>query len=57
MQTTNRANEGMKGQGHFFTLAQMHLHMKMKSFFLRNYWAIFNQVLYVSFQVQGNEIH
>ena len=28
---------------------------KSKLVFLRNYWAIFNQILYVSFQVQGNE--
>ena len=28
---------------------------KLKLVFLRNYWAIFNQILYVSFQVQGNE--
>ena len=25
------------------------------NFFLRNYWAIFKEILYVSFQVQGNE--
>ena len=28
---------------------------KLKLVFLRNYLAIFNQILYVSFQVQGNE--
>ena len=45
----------MEGQGHFLTLAPGHLYMKVKTCFLRNYWAIFNQILYVSFQVQGNE--
>ena len=33
MQTTNWANEGMEGQGHFFTLASVHLHMKVKTCF------------------------
>ena len=28
---------------------------KPKLVLLRNYWAIFNQTLYISFQVQGNE--
>ena len=42
----------MQGQGHFLTLAPGHLHMKIKVIFLWNCWAIFNQILYVSFEVQ-----
>ena len=45
MQTTNQVNDlSIQGQGHF--------HMN----FLRNYWAIFNQILYVFFKVDGKEI-
>ena len=32
-----------------FTLAEGHLHMKIKFAFLINHGAIFNQILYVSF--------
>ena len=45
----------IQGQCHFFTLAQSHLYMKIKTGFSKNQWAIFNQMLYVSFQVQENE--
>ena len=38
----------IEGQGHFLTLAQGHLHMKIKLTFLKNHWAIFNQILNVS---------
>ena len=42
----------IEGQGHFLTLAQGHLHMKIKTGFSKKpLW----QILYVSFQVQGNE--
>ena len=36
-------------------LAQCHLHMKIKTCFLRNQWVIFNQILSVSFKVHGNK--
>ena len=42
MQTTNWANEGKEGQGHFLTLALGHLHMKFKTFFsyLETIWPV-----------------
>ena len=46
---------GIQGQGHFLTLAQGRVHTKFKLDFLRNYCADLNQILYESFQVQGNE--
>ena len=46
----------MEGQGHFLTLASGHLHIKIKTCFSKkNWWAILNQILYASFQVQGDE--
>ena len=51
MQTTNWADEGMEDQGHFLTLASWHLLMKIKACFSKKLLAIFNQILYVSFQV------
>ena len=60
MQTFDRVDEGklalkvkviFEGQGHFFTLAHGRLYE-----ILRCHWAILNKMLYVSFQVQGNEI-
>ena len=39
----------IEGQGHFLTLSQGHLHMKLKHVFLQKHWAVFNQVLYVNF--------
>ena len=39
------------GQGHFLTLAQGRVHTTI----LRNYFDVLNQILYESFQVQGNE--
>ena len=39
----------IQGQGHILTMAEGHLLMKIKLAFLRNHWAIFNQILYVSF--------
>ena len=43
------------GKGHFFTLVQDHLHMIFKTFFSQTPLGHFNQILNVSFQVQGNE--
>ena len=45
----------IEGQGHFLTLAQGRVHTKFKLNFLRNYCIDLNQILYESFQVQGNE--
>ena len=39
----------IEGQGHFLYIE------KFKPDFLRNYCAVLNQILYKSFQVQGNE--
>ena len=47
----------MEGQGHFLTLAPGRLHMKIKACFLGNYWAIFNQILYVSFRYNEMKIN
>ena len=44
----------MKGQGQFLTLAQGHLHKKIKTCFSQKVLGHFNRVLYASFQVQGN---
>ena len=43
----NRGNEDILvlKVSHFLTLAQGHLHMKIKLAFLINHWAIFNQIL------------
>ena len=38
-----------EGQGHFLTLAQGHLHMKIKTCFSQKHLAVFNQILYVNF--------
>ena len=45
----------IEGQDHFLTLAQGHVHTKFKPNFLRDYSANLNQILYESFQGQGNE--
>ena len=45
----------IEGQGHFLTFAQGSVHTKFKLDFLRNYCTDLNQILYESFQVQGNE--
>ena len=45
----------IEGQGHYLTLVRGRVHTKIQTGFLRNYWAIFNSILYESFQVQGNE--
>ena len=40
----------IKDQGHFLTLAQGHSDFEIKTcFFLRNYWAIWNQISNESF--------
>ena len=39
----------IEGQGFFLALVQGQLHIKLKPAFLRNQWAILNQILYVSF--------
>ena len=45
----------IEGQGHLLTLAQGHLHMNITTCFCLETTGHFNQILYVSFQVQGNE--
>ena len=51
-----RINVSIEGQCHFLTLAQGCVHTKkFKLDFLRNYCTNLNQILYESFQVQGNE--
>ena len=42
-------------QGHFLTVAQGHLHIKVNSCFSPTPLDLFDQILYVSFKVQGNE--
>ena len=46
----------IEGQGHFLTLALVRVHIKIQTgfFFFQNYCAVLNQILYKSFQVQGN---
>ena len=41
-------------QGHFLTLAQGHLHMKIKTCFSQKPLGHFSQILYASFSVHGN---
>ena len=53
--TNNKPHVSIEGQGHILTLAPGYLHMKIKTCFLRKYWTIVNQILYVHFQIQGNE--
>ena len=45
----------IEGQGHYLTLVQGRYIQKFKRDFLRNYFFDLNQILYESFQVQGNE--
>ena len=45
---SSKVNEDIEGQGHFLTLAQGHLHMKIKLAFPSSQWAIFSQILNVS---------
>ena len=45
----------IEGQGHFLTLAQARVSIKIQTGFLRNYCTDLNQILYESFQVQGND--
>ena len=45
----------IEGQGHFLTLAQGHLCMKIKTRFSQKPLGHFNQILYVSFYVHGKE--
>ena len=44
----------IEGQGLFLTLAKGRVHT-FKQDFLKNYYAVLNQILYESFQVQGND--
>ena len=44
----------MEGR-HFLTFAPVHLHMKIETCFSSRLLGNFNQMLYVSFQVHGNE--
>ena len=55
MQTKYWANQCMEGQGHFWHWPQGIYIWKLKLVFLGNYWAIFTQILFVSFRVQWNE--
>ena len=43
---------GIEGQGNFLTLAQGHLHMKIKTGFSQKPVNHFETILYVSFKVQ-----
>ena len=45
----------VQGQGHFLTLAQGHLYIKIKTCFSKKPLHLFDQILYVSFMLQGNE--
>ena len=45
----------IEGQGNFLTLAQGRVQTKFTLDFLRNYCTDLNQILYESFQVQGNK--
>ena len=54
MLTTDCANECIQGQGHFLALAQCHLHLKIKTCFSQKLLGYLNQILCVSFYVQGN---
>ena len=42
-------------QGHFLTMVQVHLRIKIKTCFSQKPLDNFNQYLYLSFYVQGNE--
>ena len=44
-----------EGQGHFLTLAQGRVHTKNQTRFSQKLLCDLNQILYESFQVQGNE--
>ena len=44
------------GQGHILTLAQGHVHTKIKTGFSQKLLCLLNQIFYESFQVQVNEI-
>ena len=44
---------GIEGHGHLFTLAKGYLQMKIKTVFSQKPPGHLNQILYVSFQVQG----
>ena len=45
----------IEGQGHFLTLAEGRVNKKIQTGFFRNYYAVLNQTLYESFQVQVNQ--
>ena len=45
----------IEGSGHFLTLAQGRVHKNKQTNFLKNYYAVLNQILYESIQVQGNQ--
>ena len=45
----------IEGQGHYLTLAQGRVHTKIKTGFSQKLLCELNQILYESFQVQGNE--
>ena len=47
--------EYSRSRSFILTLAQGHLHMKIKLAFLSYHWTIFSLILNVSLKVQGNE--
>ena len=58
IQTTNWLHDGMwvlKVKVKSWPWPKVMYIQKFKPKFLRNYWAFLNQILYESFQVQGNE--
>ena len=46
---------GIQGQSLFMTLAQGHVHIKIKTGFSQKQLGLFNKILYVSFHVKGYE--
>ena len=45
----------IQGQGHSLTMAQGHSDMKLKLVYLRNPWAMCNQISYEKFKAQENK--
>ena len=56
MQTTNSVNKSdYEGQGHFLTLVQGYLHIKIETCFSQKPLGRFPPIFYALFLVQGNE--
>ena len=47
----------IQGQGHFWALAQSHLHIKIKLAFLRNHWVILNKFCKYGFRYKEMKIN